>query len=114
MEDVILFDPELYNEIAIDTCVENVFGSVLKALAASTSMRRPRDETRSPILGGIQDELRLKTRLRRQWHPQGSRPEGRDQPPAGVGDPPSQRVEGTISGGRHANPLIPKTIRFGG
>ena len=32
----IKFDPELHNETAIDTCVENLSGAILKALAAST------------------------------------------------------------------------------
>jgi hypothetical protein len=61
------FNPELPNDMAIDTCVENFSGPVLKAVAASTPMRRPRDEPRDPIPPGIQDEIRLKTRLRRQW-----------------------------------------------
>jgi hypothetical protein len=50
----------------IDACVENS-GAVLKALAASTSKRRPRDDPRPPIPAGIQDEIRLKNRLRRKW-----------------------------------------------
>jgi hypothetical protein len=53
--------------MAIDTCVENFSGAVLKALAASTSKRRPRDDQRPPIPAGIQDEIRLKNRLRRRW-----------------------------------------------
>ena len=36
LEDQIPFDPELHNGMAIDTCVENASGVVLKALAAST------------------------------------------------------------------------------
>jgi len=53
--------------MAIDTCVENFSGAVLKALAATTPKRRPRDDPRPPIPAGIQDEIRLKNRLRRQW-----------------------------------------------
>jgi hypothetical protein len=53
--------------MAIDTCVENFSGAVLKALAASTPKRRPRDDTRASIPAGIQDKIRLKNRLRRQW-----------------------------------------------
>jgi len=67
LEDVIQFDPELHNEMVIDTCVEHFSGAVLKALVASTPKRRPRDDPGSPITAGIQDEIRLKTRLRRQW-----------------------------------------------
>ena len=44
LEELIPFDPELHNEMAIDTCVENFSGAVLKALAASTLKRRPRDD----------------------------------------------------------------------
>ena len=53
--------------MAIDTCVENFSGNVLQDLAASTSKRRPRVDPRPPIPSGIQDEIRLKNRLRRQW-----------------------------------------------
>jgi len=68
LEDQILFDPELHNGMAIDTCVENFSGAVLKALAVSTRKCRPRDDSRPPITVGIQDEIRLKVRLSRQWH----------------------------------------------
>jgi hypothetical protein len=53
--------------MAIDTCVENFSGAVLKALEASTPKRRPRADPQPPIPAGIQDEIRLKNRLRRQW-----------------------------------------------
>jgi len=53
--------------MAIDKCVENFSGAVLKALAASTSKRRPRADSQPSIPAGIQDEIRLKNRLRRQW-----------------------------------------------
>jgi len=53
--------------MAIDTCVENFSGAVLKALVAFTPKRRPRDDTRPLIPAGIHDEIRLKNRLRRQW-----------------------------------------------
>jgi hypothetical protein len=67
LEDQIPFEPELHNGMAIDKCVENFSGAVLKALAASTSNRRPRADPWPPIPAGIQDEIRLKNRLRRQW-----------------------------------------------
>jgi hypothetical protein len=67
LEDQIPFDPELHVEMAIDTCVQKYSGAVLNALAASTPKRRPRADLRPPIPAGIQDELRLKNRLRRQW-----------------------------------------------
>jgi hypothetical protein len=53
--------------MAIDTCVENFSSAVLKALAASTPKSRPRADPRPPIPAGIQDEIRLKNRFRRQW-----------------------------------------------
>jgi len=53
--------------MAIDTCVENFSGAVLKALAASTPKRRPRDDPRALVPPVIREELRLKYRLRRQW-----------------------------------------------
>jgi len=67
LEKLIPLDLELHKEMAIDTCVENFSGAVLKALAASTPKRRPRDDPRPPIPAGIQDEIRLKNPLRRQW-----------------------------------------------
>jgi len=67
LEELIPFDPEFQNEMAIDTCIENFSGAVLKALGASNLKRRSRDNPRPPITAEIQDEIRLKTRLRRQW-----------------------------------------------
>jgi hypothetical protein len=67
LEDQIPFDPELHNGLAIDTCVENLSCPVLKALAASTPMSRPRDDPRPLIPARIQDEISLKNRLRRRW-----------------------------------------------
>jgi len=63
----ITFDPELHNRMAIDTCVENFSGAVLKALAASTHKCRPRDDPLLPIPAGIQDMICLKNGLRRRW-----------------------------------------------
>ena len=51
----------------IDTCVEKFSGAVLKALAASIPKCRPRDDRRPPKPAGIQDEIRMKNRVRRQW-----------------------------------------------
>jgi hypothetical protein len=53
--------------MAIDTCVENFSDAILKALAASTPKCRTRANPRPPIPVGIQDDIRLKNRLRRQW-----------------------------------------------
>jgi hypothetical protein len=53
--------------MAIDTCIGNFSGAVLKALAASTPKSRPRANPQPPIPAGIQDEIRLKNWLWRQW-----------------------------------------------
>jgi hypothetical protein len=53
LEDQIPFDPELHDGIAIDTCVENFSGAVLKALEESTTKRRPRADSRPPIPADI-------------------------------------------------------------
>jgi hypothetical protein len=66
LEDQIPFDPEFHNGMAIDTCVENFSGAVLQALAASTPKCRSRDDPRPRITAGIQDEIRLKSRLRKR------------------------------------------------
>jgi len=60
LEDQIPFHPELHEGTAIDTCVENFSGAVLKALAASTPKHRPRADPRPPIPAGIQDLIHLK------------------------------------------------------
>jgi len=67
LEDKIPFDPELHNEMIIDTCFEKISVAILKAIAASAPKSRPRDDARIPIPAGIQDEIRLKYRLRRRW-----------------------------------------------
>jgi hypothetical protein len=61
LEDEIPFDPEMHNGMAIETCIENFSGAVLKALAASTPNCRPRDDPRPPIPAGIQDEISRRT-----------------------------------------------------
>ena len=65
--DQIPFGPELHDGMAIDTYDDNFSGAVLSALAASTPKRRPRADPRPPKPASIQDEIRLKNRLRRQW-----------------------------------------------
>ena len=91
LEDKITFDPELH-EMAIDTCIENS-GTVLKALAASTPKSRPRDDPWPPIPAGIEDEIRLKNRLRKRWQITIDPALSRGQAPLEVGEPPTQRVE---------------------
>jgi len=57
----------MHNSMDIDTCVENFSGAILGALEASTPKRRPIEDPRPQIPAGIQDEIRLKKRLRRHW-----------------------------------------------
>ena len=66
LEVQILFDPELRNGMAIDTCVENFSGAVLQVLAASLKCR-PREDPRLPTTAWIQDLICLKNWLRRRW-----------------------------------------------
>ena len=51
----------------INTCVENYSGAKLGALETSTPKHHPIGDTRPQIPAGIQDEIRLKNRLRRRW-----------------------------------------------
>jgi hypothetical protein len=53
--------------MAIDTCVENLSGAALKDRTAYTPKCRQRDDPRPLIPAGIQEEIRLKNRLRRRW-----------------------------------------------
>ena len=61
------FDRKLHNGMAIGTCVQNLSGAVQHSLAASTPKCGPRDDPRPPKPADIQDEIRLKNRLRRRW-----------------------------------------------
>jgi hypothetical protein len=49
--------PELHNGQDIDKCVENLYGAILWALAASISKRAPHGNPCSRIPGGIQDKI---------------------------------------------------------
>ena len=42
-------------------------GAILEALANSTPKRRPHGDPTPQIAASFQDEIRLKTRLRRRW-----------------------------------------------
>jgi hypothetical protein len=53
--------------MAIDKCVENFSDANLKAQMLSTLKCRPRDDPRPLLRANIQDEIRLKYRLRRTW-----------------------------------------------
>jgi hypothetical protein len=54
-------------EEAIDKCAEELTSAIQEATAASAPRRRPRAVPRPPLTASIQDEIRLKNRLRRQW-----------------------------------------------
>jgi len=53
--------------MAIDTFVENVCGTVLKALPSSIFKCRPHDDPPPPTPAGIQDEISLKDQMRKRW-----------------------------------------------
>jgi hypothetical protein len=60
--------PDL-NEESIDACVKDLTTAISKALADSTPTRRSALDPRPSIPAPVQDEIRLKNRLRRQWIP---------------------------------------------
>jgi hypothetical protein len=60
-------NPDLPNEVAIDAWVKDLSSAISKALADSTPKCRPREDPRPPTPPRIQDEIRLKNLLRRQW-----------------------------------------------
>ena len=65
LEVAIRFIPELHNRMAIDIYVQNFSSAVLGPVAACNPKCRPRDDPRSPITAGIQDQICLRNRLRR-------------------------------------------------
>jgi hypothetical protein len=52
---------------SIDKCVVQLTSPIQEATAASVPGRRPHADPRPPFPASIQDEIRLKNRLRRQW-----------------------------------------------
>ena len=60
-------NPDLPDERVIDACVKELTSAISKALADSTPKCRPRADARLPLPAYIQDEIRLKNRLRREW-----------------------------------------------
>jgi hypothetical protein len=60
-------NPVVVDEEAIDKCLEELTSAIQEASAASAPRCRPRADPRPPLPASIQDEIRLKNRLRRQW-----------------------------------------------
>jgi hypothetical protein len=60
-------NPVVNDEEAVYKCVEELTSAIQEATASSAPKRRHRADPRPSILASIQDELRLKNRLRRQW-----------------------------------------------
>jgi hypothetical protein len=79
------------DEEAIDKCVEDLTSAIEEATAASAPKRRPRADPQPPLPASIQDEIRLKNRLRRQWQVTRD-PALKAQPPPQVGDLSAERV----------------------
>jgi hypothetical protein len=104
----------LHSGMAIDTCVKNFSGSIMKGLAASAPKRRPRVDPRPPIPAGIQDEIRMKNQLRRRWQVTGD-PALRAEVKRLQGSVTRSSMSGgTTSGVQHSSPSIPRTNRCGG
>jgi hypothetical protein len=114
LKDQIPFDPELHDGMAINTCVENFLGAILKAVAAFTPKCRQRGDSRPPIPAGIQYEIRLKNRLQRQRQVTRDTVVIAEVNRLQTSVPARSTSEGTTSGMPHSNLLIPKTNRCGG
>jgi hypothetical protein len=67
LENDVPLNPELSDSSSIDTCVENFSGAIERAIQASTPRLRGRGAAQPTIPAPIQDAIRLKNRLRRQW-----------------------------------------------
>jgi hypothetical protein len=67
LDDRLPGNPVVDDEEANDKCVEELTSAIQEATTASAPRSRPRAEPRPPLPASIQDEIRLKKRLRRQW-----------------------------------------------
>jgi hypothetical protein len=67
LDDRLPGNPVVNVEEAIDKFVEELASAIQEATAASAPKRRPRADLRPPLQASIQDEIRLKNRLRRPW-----------------------------------------------
>jgi hypothetical protein len=67
LDNIIPFNTKTADEEGIDACVGSITSAISWALEVSTPKSRPRADPRTPIPARIQDEIRLKNRLRRQW-----------------------------------------------
>jgi hypothetical protein len=67
LEDRLPGNPPVNDEEAIDKCVEELSNAIQEALAASAPRRRPRADPQPSLPAGIQDDIRLKNRLKRRW-----------------------------------------------
>jgi hypothetical protein len=67
LDDRLPGNPVVNDEEKIDKCVEELTGAIQEATVASAPKRRPRADPRPPLTASIQDEIRLKNWLRRQW-----------------------------------------------
>jgi hypothetical protein len=67
LDDRLPGNPVVNDEEAIDKSVEELTSAIQEVTAASAPKRRHRAKLRPPLPASIQDEIRLKNRLRRQW-----------------------------------------------
>jgi hypothetical protein len=66
-ENVIPFNTETADLAGIDACVGSLTSAISGAFEVTSLKSRLRPDLRPPIPARIQDEIRLKNRLRRQW-----------------------------------------------
>jgi endonuclease/exonuclease/phosphatase family metal-dependent hydrolase len=68
LEEKLPSNPEIRGKEAVDRCVGELSSAILSDIEVATPKSRPRSDPRPPLPATIQDEIRLKNRLRRQWH----------------------------------------------
>jgi hypothetical protein len=67
LEDRLPGNPMVVDQEAIEKYLEELISAIHEATAASVPRRRPRADPPPPLPASIQDAIRLKDRLRRQW-----------------------------------------------
>jgi hypothetical protein len=86
-------NPVINEEQAIDRCIDELTSTIQEAIATSAPKHRLRADTWLPLPASIQDEIRLKKRLKSECKSRGIQLCKAGHPPPDVGNLSLKRVE---------------------